>query len=95
MEDATVCDHAQEYHLTLKRGELHSVEKDPYFDNIIFLHDDSEHTMSQIPVCIKSLLESLVTLKINPDRGIWTSFTSWESYIQSDRSFCIRSFGQS
>ena len=29
-----------------------------------------------------------------PDRGTWTPFTPWESYIQSDGFFCIRSVGQ-
>ena len=34
------------------------------------------------------------TLRRHPDRGTWTPFTFWESYIQSDGFFCIRSVGQ-
>ena len=39
-------------------------------------------------VCKKKILRR------HPDQGTWTPFTSWKSYIQSDRFFDIRTVGQ-
>ena len=46
--------------------------------------------------CQQRMNNSLFEIPVrrHPDRGTWTSFTSWKPYIQSYRFFCIRGFGQ-
>ena len=64
------------------------IELSRLYENFVIVPADNLASNNYTFVCQE-------ILRRHPDRGTWTSFTSWEPYKQSDRLFCIRGFLQS